>query len=325
MSHHIADQVIPSYVSCNESTIDQVQEIWTEFDASLEQSTGIEPYLLTHTSSDQSEQSTRNSAITPTELFWECVPETSVALKQLGDDVLWPMLRSDSYQQQPQQNVLLEHRAIQQSAEELHSTDELVAAHYIEATGDTRQPVINPRPLPRKRGRPRIHFPPSEVRNGNISRSQHSTSRQYHLEKNRIAAAKCRERSKEHVGELVARASDLSSKNNILKADETTLRDQVLNLKNEVLRHAVCGSWAIDAYVSRCAGDILGVQVPSVQTPASRRDSAQMQFFHGSTKLAKNAACKTISGSHIGEGSMESSTESDDYDSLRLCNMYGDT
>lgn len=47
------------------------------------------------------------------------------------------------------------------------------------------------------------------------------------------------------------------------------LREEVLELKNEVLRHAGCGFWAVDEYLTRCAGDLLGVD-PSNRTPSMR-------------------------------------------------------
>jgi hypothetical protein len=122
----------------------------------------------------------------------------------------------------------------------------------------------------------------------------------------------------------VAQSSELSSKNKALKADETALREELLELKNEVLRHAGCGSWAIDEYVSQCAGNILGVKAPSAQTPVSRRDSAQTQKLDVSARLTDNFACQTVSESPNDQGNMASSSESDDYESLRLFNIHWD-
>jgi hypothetical protein len=56
-----------------------------------------------------------------------------------------------------------------------------------------------------------------------------------------------------------------------LKADVAELREQLLSLKHEVLQHAKCGSWMIDGYVSRIAGDLSGSARPneSVKPPPS--------------------------------------------------------
>jgi hypothetical protein len=320
-SHPTFDWATASYLGCDDSSAIGRQEIWTELDGihSSEQNRGIAPYLLTHTSSEQSEQGTRFLRQSPTELFWERVRETAVVVNQLGDEILCPMLQPDSFQQQ--EKVWSEHQATQKQDTELQSTNEKMAATHTEANSEATRPAMNCQPTQRKRGRPRKYFPQSEVRSGNMSQSNFSSDRQFHLEKNRIAAAKCRERSKGHVMGLVARASDLSSKNKTLKTDETALREKILNLKNEVLRHAGCGSWAIDGYVSQCAGDILGVKAPSAQTPTIRRDSTQLQFVDDSTKIHENFVCEIISESPTGRGSIDLSTESDELENLRLFNI----
>jgi hypothetical protein len=323
-NHQTFDWATASYLGCDDSSTTGRQEIWTELDGihSSEPNRGIAPYLLTHTSSEKSEQVTPRLTQSPTELFWERVPETAVVVNQPGDEILWPMLQADSFQEQ--EKVWLEHQATKKQDTELQNTDEKMAATHSEAYSEAPRPVMTGRPTQRKRGRPRKYFPQSEVQSGNTSRADFSSERQFHLEKIRIAAAKCRERSKGHVVELVARASDLSSKNKTLKAEETALREQILNIKNEVLRHAGCGSWAIDGYVSQCAGDILGVKAPSAQTPTIRRDSAQLQLVDDSTKNPENFVREIISESPIGQGSIDLSTESDELDSLRVFNIYGD-
>jgi cell division protein FtsB len=248
-----------------------------------------------------------------------------MVVKQLGDDTLWPMLRSDSFQWQQKES--LERRATQQQDMGLHGTDGRMVADIVEANEAALQAVVNPRTSQRKRGRPRLSFPQSEVRSGHMSQPELYSARQLHLEKNRKAAAKCRERSKQHTVELVAQASDLSSKNKALKAEETELRKQILELKNEVLRHAGCGSWAIDEYVSQCAGEILGVKAPSVQTSVLRRDSTQTQCLDGSAKRTNSFVRETVFESPTGQGSIDLSIESDEYESyesLRLFNIYGD-
>jgi hypothetical protein len=311
-SHLTSFDLAPSYIDCGGSSTRYLQGIWNEFDSSSEQNTGISPNLLTHTLSEQSEQSTQCSTLSSTELSWNCAPESPMVGKQLGDDTLWPTLWPDGFQWQ--QGLSLEHRATQQQDMGLHGTGGQMVADQIEAKDDTPQAVVDFQP--RKRGRPRLY--------SNMSQSKVSATRRSHLEKNRIAATKCRERSKQHTVELVAEASKLSSKNKALKADETALREEILKLKNEVLRHAGCGSWAIDGYVSQCAGDILGMKAPSVHTPVSRRDSTQTQHLDGSKKLTDSFACDTVSESPVGQGSIDPSIESDDYENLRLFNTYWD-
>lgn len=99
---------------------------------------------------------------------------------------------------------------------------------------------------------------------------QVSSARQSHLEKNRVAAHKCRQRKKEYINGLEGRAREFSQTNKVLKENVAMLREEVLGLKNEVLRHAGCGFWAVDEYLARCAGDLLGVDAPG-DTPGARK------------------------------------------------------
>ncbi|KAF2714266.1 hypothetical protein K504DRAFT_488463 [Pleomassaria siparia CBS 279.74] len=120
----------------------------------------------------------------------------------------------------------------------------------------------------RKRGRPRSQ--PQDVQ----------VARQTHLKKNRIAAQKCRQRHKELVVDIQALAHETFAKNKVLRRDVSLLRQELLQLKNEVLKHARCGSWAIDAYLVRCAGDILGMKAPSqtLSTETSQSNSMPDSF-----------------------------------------------
>jgi hypothetical protein len=97
------------------------------------------------------------------------------------------------------------------------------------------------------------------------------------------------------------------------------LREQVLNLKNEVLRHAGCGSWAIDKYVERCAGNLLGVEIPSIPT-STPGEPAKMYCHNLSANITDDLASKTES--LVRQGSTDLSNDSDEYDSFRLLNEY---
>jgi hypothetical protein len=84
----------------------------------------------------------------------------------------------------------------------------------------------------------------------------HQSARMTQLEKNRVAADKCRFQRKEYTSKLLVQHSNLSARNETLKANVAELREQVLRLKHEVLQHAKCGSWMIDGYITRIAGDL---------------------------------------------------------------------
>lgn len=98
---------------------------------------------------------------------------------------------------------------------------------------------------------------------GIASVQHHQSARMTQLEKNRTAADKCRRQRKESTSKLLIQHSTLSARNEALKADVAELREQVLRLKHEVLQHAKCGSWMIDGYVTRIAGDLSGSARPN--------------------------------------------------------------
>lgn len=56
------------------------------------------------------------------------------------------------------------------------------------------------------------------------------------------AAAKCRQKSKKSVSELQRREREMLQQNRFLTAAAGSLREEVLGLKNEILRHSRCDS-----------------------------------------------------------------------------------
>jgi hypothetical protein len=131
----------------------------------------------------------------------------------------------------------------------------------------------HPHSLKRKRGRPR-----SQPEGFSSYRT-----REDHLQKGRQAAQKCRERKKDYVRNLENLASEATTRNEALKETVTKLREEVLSLKDEVLRHAGCGVWSIDEYIAQCAGQILKREGPKGTfasmsvLPAMQRSEAQSQ------------------------------------------------
>jgi hypothetical protein len=111
--------------------------------------------------------------------------------------------------------------------------------------------TADPQPPKRKRGRPTSRPQPQSL-----------DARQVHLEKNRAAAHKCRQHKKNYVDDLEARGLEAARKNKALKEKVALLREEVLQRKYEVLRHAECNFWVVDEYLARCAGDLLGMNGP---------------------------------------------------------------
>ncbi|KAI0840472.1 hypothetical protein F5Y06DRAFT_294459 [Hypoxylon sp. FL0890] len=72
-------------------------------------------------------------------------------------------------------------------------------------------------------------------------------------ERNRRAAAKCRKKAKLSQMELQERERMLKQQNRHLLASISELKEEVLNLKNEILKHNGCRSELIDKYIWKAA------------------------------------------------------------------------
>lgn len=181
------------------------------------------------------------------------------------------------------------------------------------------QPVQAPK---RKRGRPKAQPQPEEGLSIDGYPFPVSSARQSHLEKNRLAAHKCRQRRKEYINSLETRARDFSAQNQNLKDTVSQLREQVLELKNVLLQHAGCGCWAIDEYLKRSAGDLLGIPNPS--------NDRDLPAFCGTHSLAKqpDAYDKRRDSALLGESASvaphDLTGNHGDFDDMGLLNDFVD-
>jgi hypothetical protein len=122
----------------------------------------------------------------------------------------------------------------------------------------------NLQPPKRKRGRPKSQPQMVGTYTTNEYALQIPSARQKHLEKNRVAAHKCRQRSKEYINSLETRTQNILAKNKMLMESVESLRWEALRLKDEVLNHAECDFWAVDQYLTRCAEGLLGMKAPAL-------------------------------------------------------------
>ncbi len=76
------------------------------------------------------------------------------------------------------------------------------------------------------------------------------------LERNRVAASKCRQKKKEWTSNLESRARDLQKNNSSLRLMLGSLKDEILFLKGELLKHTSCGCEQIQSYLKQRAGDM---------------------------------------------------------------------
>ncbi|RAK71261.1 bZIP transcription factor atfB, partial [Aspergillus fijiensis CBS 313.89] len=80
--------------------------------------------------------------------------------------------------------------------------------------------------------------------------------RERFLERNRLAASKCREKKKKNNQQLEQRFHELQNKNTELNTEIEDLRAEGIALKNELLRHSECGDPAISIHLSHMVQNI---------------------------------------------------------------------
>ena len=78
------------------------------------------------------------------------------------------------------------------------------------------------------------------------------------LERNRVAALKCRQKKKEWTTRLEEKARGLQQKRNILCQSVSSMKDELLCLKGEILRHSGCHNPEIRVYLDLEAGRLAG-------------------------------------------------------------------
>ncbi|KAF3042472.1 hypothetical protein E8E12_009969 [Didymella heteroderae] len=218
---------------------------WHIFSAGLDYIPIIDSSYLAQQTFKQNEQPHSPEGSWNTSRIRDSAREASVPVDQLKNEVLWPGQRS-SVSKTPQTSLP-------------------IARKTTEIAENPLSPVINVEPVKRKRGRPRLEPPYLNPHKASASTNSDQPTRVSQLEKNRIAADKCRHQRKESTSKLIAQHSSLSAKNAALKADLALLREQVLELKHEVLKHAKCGAWMIDSYVTRIAGDLCNGDMPAAK------------------------------------------------------------
>ncbi|CBY02333.1 hypothetical protein IAQ61_006916 [Plenodomus lingam] len=295
----------------------------------LPQSFAVPPSLLSHATIERFGQVTPPEDHSPAESPRRNSREGSIPVEQLRNETLWPEHHFTSKQSplaphgEQQQLPSPKRRRTSRTASANDSPPNLTpnqdpASASASASANTNTNTnTNPQPPKRKRGRPKSQPQMVDAFTADGFPFQVSSARQSHLEKNRVAAHKCRQRKKEYINGLEGRAREFSNKNKMLKESVAMLREEVLGLKNEVLRHAACGFWAVDEYLARCAGDLLGMQVPS-----SARATGSRQNSNHSLSMASDPYHSQHSQT---EDAMSfGSRESDDFGGLELLKDFDD-
>ncbi|CAI6309962.1 unnamed protein product [Periconia digitata] len=295
--HHFGgDWANDAFVALNQN--DAHSDKWSAFGSPSFSSSSftIPPSLLTQSAIERYGQVTPPEELSPAERPREVREDraTSIPVEELRNEALFPDHQLQTLQDfQPKPEQQTQQQQSPSSSSSPPKQDEVRPSKRRRTSKTTSQkssanqpptdppssqlPSDNPQPPKRKRGRPKSTPQMVEAFTADGFPFQVSSARQSHLEKNRVAAHKCRQRKKEYIGSLEYRAREHAAKNKALKENIAMLREELLELKNEVLRHANCGFWAVDEYLTRCAGDLLGMQAPGLEAVTSSRMQQQHQ------------------------------------------------
>ncbi|EDU41432.1 bzip transcription factor [Pyrenophora tritici-repentis] len=314
--HPLFDWAGEAFTAMQHPSINQLQDKWAAAlsnpsSGSNSQAFAIPPSLLTNGSME------RFGQVTPPEELSPQHPvrndrEASIPVDQLRNETS-PWSKQTASPRQvaaaPEEPSPKRQRTSRTSTNQ--SSLSSVALSLQEDNADT-----NPQPPKRKRGRPKSQPQMVQAYTADGYPFQVSSARQTHLEKNRVAAHKCRQRKKEYINSLEDRAREFSSKNKMLKENVAVLREEVLSLKNEVLLHAGCGFWAVDEYLARCAGNLLGMEAPPPgmrNASSSRNNSINHNTQFNNTQQTREPSMGSLS-----------SADGDDFGGLELLKDFTD-
>ncbi|KAF4819347.1 Basic leucine zipper (bZIP) transcription factor atfB [Colletotrichum tropicale] len=108
------------------------------------------------------------------------------------------------------------------------------------------------------------------------SESWRPGSRKKYRAKNREAAKRCREKTKQYEEDLAARSREIEQQRMYLDECVTALQSEVLALKNQILQHGDCDCEPINRYIARAAGAISAGATPTGSQEYHRFESTAM-------------------------------------------------
>ncbi|KAJ6440181.1 bZIP transcription factor domain-containing protein [Purpureocillium lavendulum] len=127
------------------------------------------------------------------------------------------------------------------------------------------------------------------------------------LERNRIAASKCREKKKQWVHDLEARKSELEAQHAGLHAELASLADEVTTIKNYLMGHASCGDANIDLWIENEALRFVHRSVSGQDQPQHLDIDGSRHSSIGSlpsTMHSRNGLTQAVATDSIGQASI---------------------
>ena len=127
-------------------------------------------------------------------------------------------------------------------------------------TGESRVTSKRARESPQTKESPELSSPTKRrapTSPGSPSDTLDDPKRQNKLERNRVAATKCRQRNKKQEKKLVEKCRALEAERGDLLTENGALQYEVLTLKNEILKHGFCDCEFIQRYIADSARHVV--------------------------------------------------------------------
>lgn len=129
-----------------------------------------------------------------------------------------------------------------------------------------------------------------------VSRDTVSPQRARHLERNRIAANKCRLKRKKEHDHIQSILDGESAKRECLLAEVTVLKEELWHLKNRIFEHATCHDQSIDAQLAIMSQNVLRGSPDLLECPSP---TFSMSTWSDHSVDAPNPDPDSVSGPYL--------------------------
>ncbi|KAI6779319.1 uncharacterized protein J7T54_000417 [Emericellopsis cladophorae] len=163
---------------------------------------------------------------------------------------------------------LSDHRISQVSSQQSHAQHTEKTTSPSAPAGESTTEFFDdsaPPPAKRRRGRPRKQLSFSSESGSLCSDALPADrhERRRVLERNRLAATKCRNRKRDETKDLEAQEQEAQERNRHLSATVAQLRTDLVDLKTQLLRHTDCQCTVIQKYIAHHAEKAVGELIES--------------------------------------------------------------
>ncbi|PYH91649.1 hypothetical protein BO71DRAFT_294547, partial [Aspergillus ellipticus CBS 707.79] len=166
--------------------------------------------------------------------------------RKYSADAIYPLSQQQQQQQQQQQPPTAPRPTLQ----------EITSRGSISSSSSSQSQFSSARSSSTRRSRSCSRSSQTATSSGFTEHVREQRKRERFLERNRVAANKCRKKKKEHAKQLESRCLVVSKENSTLETEVDHLRSEILTLKNELLRHSQCGDNGIKRHLAQMIKEI---------------------------------------------------------------------